>query len=368
MKRGITAPSADRALPRSGKAPDGKAWPRHSFSTHSPHYIRMISEVLPHLGMLYAKYIVFDSGGCDDLLAAKLMMTESTVARMCKDLRVLAEQREKAALARYIGYMQHQLLLTTDRFTLPSALELSRPSASLPPAEKLSTASIAAHLTTVPLPQRADSVADPFMRRWFNMRSILRSRAEVEIESDEDTPTITTADERAAATTQPKAAASALSMPAPELAGAAPILVAPEWRFVTGVASILVVSDANIRTIMRHVHATVKPHLTADLLRRHPGEIASSDHTFRIAMRSTGNATAYCFFMGEDHTVFWHGAVGTTAWAELAPALEACERRFKRLGVSGLLKLWWDDLCCRDLPAHRLHEHVVVDIFPSIKR
>ena len=367
LKRGIVAPSTDRSLPTRGKAPDGKVWPKHTFSTHSPTYIAMIKDVLPHLGILYAKYTIFDSSGCDYLLAAKLMQTEATVAHMTKELKLMSEQREKAALERYIAYMHNQQLLLTDRFSLPSALELSRPSASLPPAAPLSSSSLS-HLTSVPLPQTAASIIDPFMRRWFKLRSTIAQDAheEVEIESDEDTRTVTTANERDAALHEP--AASAPRVTAPELAGAVPELIAPPWQFVSGVASVLIVSDANIRTIMRHVHATVKPHLTADLLRRHPGEIASSDHTFRIAMRSIGNATAYCFFMGEDHTVFWHGAVSTTAWAELAPALEACERRFKRLGVSGLLKLWWDDLCCRGVPADRLHEHVVVHTFPSITR
>ena len=119
---------------------------------------------------------------------------------------------------------------------------------------------------------------------------------------------------------------------------------------------------------MKHIHRVLKPFLTADLLSRHPGEFASHDHTFRIANRTLGDATAYSFMLGENHTIFWHGAVRTTSWDELVPALKALQRRFERLGVSGMLKYWYDDLCCSGKVESKLHEHVVVDIFPGVDR
>ena len=48
--------------------------------------------------------------------------------------------------------------------------------------------------------------------------------------------------------------------------------------------------------------------------------------------------------------------------------MEACQQRFERLKVSGQLKYWWDDLCCHGKPKEKLHEHPVVDIFPSVTR
>lgn len=63
------------------------------------------------------------------------------------------------------------------------------------------------------------------------------------------------------------------------------------------------------------------------------GEFASMDHTFRISDRALNEATAYVFFMGEDHTIFWHGGVKTKSWDELRLALTNCERRFKRMRV-----------------------------------
>jgi hypothetical protein len=142
----------------------------------------------------------------------------------------------------------------------------------------------------------------------------------------------------------------------------------PSWLFVNGSASIMTLSEDNIRTIMKSVHKVLKPHLTADLLKRHPGECASHDHTFKVAARVLGDANAYAFWLGERHDIFWHGATRTTSWDELVPAAEACERRFKRLGVSGELKHWWDDLCCCGKAADRLHEHAVVHAFPGVIR
>ena len=139
------------------------------------------------------------------------------------------------------------------------------------------------------------------------------------------------------------------------------------WLFINDSgASILTLSVDNLKTMMRNVHEVLKPYLTADLLSRHPGECASHDHTFRLSKTALGDATAYSFMMGEDHSVFWHGAVKTTAWSELRPALERCQKRFERLGVSGQLKYWWDDLCCSG--ASILTLHVVVEVFPGVQR
>ena len=58
------------------------------------------------------------------------------------------------------------------------------------------------------------------------------------------------------------------------------------------------------------------------------------DHPFRISDRALNKATAYVFFLGEDHTIFWHGGTRTKSREELRLALTNCELRFKRLGVS----------------------------------
>ena len=144
--------------------------------------------------------------------------------------------------------------------------------------------------------------------------------------------------------------------------------VSPEWHFVHGKAAAFNVSKDNIATMMKHIHKQLKPFITADLLTREPGEFASTDHTFRLAMRSMGDATAYVFFMGEDHTIFWHGAVESKSWEDLRLTLETCERRFKRMGVSGKLKYWWDDNCCSGKCKEKLDEHIVVFIFPGVLR
>ena len=39
---------------------------------------------------------------------------------------------------------------------------------------------------------------------------------------------------------------------AEESADARPLLLAPAWRFVTGIASVLNLSEENIKTLMRH--------------------------------------------------------------------------------------------------------------------
>lgn len=142
----------------------------------------------------------------------------------------------------------------------------------------------------------------------------------------------------------------------------------PEWIFVNGAPSIVTLSEDNLKTITRKVHSLLKPYLLADLLRRHPGECASADHTFRMAARAKGDASALSFFMGELHDIYWYGAVTSTAWVDLIPALVGTERRFVRLGVSGKLKYWWDDLCCSGMGADKLHLHPVALCHPAVDR
>ena len=391
--RGIAAPAPDRALPR-GEAPDGRAWPKHTFSTHSPAFIKLMAEALPQLGTLYAQYSVLGEGGCDATLAAKLMQTESTVAALAKELAVDAQTRERAALERYVSYMYEQQQLVNDEHLLLSPLELSRPSVALPAAQKLTAGAVAGQERYGLLPSDTEHVSDPFMRRWFELFRATQPTARRKGGSDggscRDDQTVDTLDAADVEAVDVAARAHAQGPQRPpsprpagvsgaqpsqttasatgEAAAAVVAAVAPPWHFVTGHASTLTVSDSNIRTMMRHIHTQLKPYLTADLLKRHPGQFASSDHTFRVAARSTGDKTAYVFIMGEDHSIIWHGAVRSTSWGELGPALAALQRRFARLGVSGQLKYWWDDLCCRGMPPSRLHEHPVVHAFPGVTR
>ena len=369
--RKLTAPAPDKALPQ-GKAPDNKKWPSSSFSTHSKEYVSLIEEALPEVGVLYKRYLLLNEGGCDATLAARLMQTNTTVAQLVRTLMTEAGMREKGAMERYIAYMREQQLQLDDKLPqLPSPLELSRPSASAsqPPTERAMAEQSAVSFGGA-LPA-TDTISNDIMRRMVDAMRSNRQQCEADAAAADDEAASNDEDERGTVTTVPTVAApeGEHEAAADEATGTritAGSLTAPPWLFVTGSSSILNVSDSNVKTIMKAIHAALKPYLTADLLRRHPGAFASHDHTFKLANRSLGDATAYSFMLGEDHTIFWHGAVRTTSWDELVPALEGCQRRFERLGVSGVLQYWWDDLCCRG--KERVDEHVVVDIFPGVKR
>ena len=395
--RNVAAPRTDKQLPR-GKAPDGRPWPSTSFSTHSDEYINLVAEALPSLGAIYKQYKLFDEGGCDAALAAKVMQTSSTVAQLCKELQIQSQEREKAVMHRYLAYAQEQQLQGDESLPhLPSPLELSRASIAtqsqqptqhaLTAASNSASGSSAIRFGSFPPAERMEN---DLMRRFFTLMPQVATK---EIDSDDDGATITTTDAnvapqagtaratRASAATAAAASAERAMVPAARAESTtdsdrahdgthdeSDLLKAPAWRFVNGTASVLNVSEPNIRTIMRNVHRILKPYITADLLKREPGEFASHDHTFKIATRALGDAKAYAFFMGEDHSIIWHGAVKTTSWDELMPALEALQKRFERLGVSGKLKYMYDDLCCRGKSADKLREHPVVDVFPGVDR
>ena len=370
QSRNLTAPSLEQGIPR-GQAPDGKRWPSSTFSTHSEEYANLIAEAIPSLGALYKQYHMFTEGGCDAALAAKLMQTSATVAQLTSELEIQSERREMAALQRYVLYAHEQQLQSDESIPyLPSPLELGRCndcSGEAQPSQE------AGRLTFGRVAAR-DAIENSFMQRFFAMVNQSGSR-EVDsgdARSDDDGGTIATADTQRVTTDEQMDAtgeemdATGEQMDATECAVAT--IKAPSWRFVNGTASVINVTATNIRTTMRNVHTAVKPFLTANLLKREPGEFASHDHTFKIANRAMGDAQAYSFIMGEDHSIIWHGAVKTTSWDDLMPALEGLQQRFVRLGVSGKLKYFYDDLCCRGRAEDKLHEHPVVYVFPGVTR
>ena len=190
--RGLTWADDSKPLPR-GKARDGKAWPSTKFSTHTSEYIALIREVDEALACLYTTYSIFNEGGCDASLAAKLMQTEATAAALCRDVRIIVVERERAALQRYIAYMrEQQLQLDSSLPQLPSALELSRPAST--DVQRLTTTAVAAAATAteadhiVMQPVSSEAVSN-FFRRFLALRP---SNLAAVADSDED-ETATTA-------------------------------------------------------------------------------------------------------------------------------------------------------------------------------
>ena len=268
--RGIQAPSPDVQLSR-GKAPDGAAWPSSTFSTHSPAYAALIYEVLPTLGGMINEYSIFEEGGCDAAMAAKLMQTGCTVSQLCKEIRSVAEQREKASLQRYLAYMHEQKLQVEDQHPqLPSALNLSRPSSSAS-HQTLSGQALASHasLSTTCLPSSGRGFV------WQNsiMERFLVLGPTAVTGADDDSCTVTTAaPQPAPAHTSAASSTAAFNDAALPVPSVSPQLEIPEWLFVHGQASAFNVSTDNITTMMRQLHQKLKPFLTADLLGRHPGK------------------------------------------------------------------------------------------------
>ena len=163
---------------------------------------------------------------------------------------------------------------------------------------------------------------------------------------------------------------------------------------MTGAASTVNLSEDNLKTLTKKIHTAMEPHLLADIVSRHPGEFASYDHTFKLALRSTdADAKAVVFFLGEEHSCFWYGSTPSTSEADLWPAHLTCQKRFVRLGVSpptpssccahsrlsrtdlgpahqvsGLLKWWYSDRCCNGIDASKLHTHPVAMAYPGVER
>lgn len=289
-----------------GKASDGKPWPSSTFSTHSPAYSALISEVLPALGAMINEYTIFDvEGGCDAAMAAKLMQTGCTISQLCKEISNVAEQREKASLQRYLAYMHEQRLQDDDQVPqLPSALNLSRPSSSAS-HRTLSGPALASQgqLATTCLPSSHDRSGfvwhNSIMERFLKLQQ-QQPIAVAETEED-DSCTVTTAAAQEfrvsndgsvtrtpnaevvseAAQRGERAPAPSSSAPDPiptpahapaTTASATATFKIPQWVFVHGKASAFNVSTDNITTMMRLLHQKLKPFLTADLLGRHPGK------------------------------------------------------------------------------------------------
>ena len=276
-------------------------------------------EAVPTLRELYGNFMLFDEGGCDARMAAKLMQTSGTVASLCREIKVGAETSERAAMYRYLAYVAEQRAHADDSLAqLPSALELSR--SVLPSALELSRSdsrvgvrptegalAIAAQLQSQTMPAIAEAVSNSIMRRFLEAGKAYGSNSD-------NNQTVTTAQPKvpllAAAPSPTAAAESAPDAAMEDAAEAAPL--GSLWSAVP--PSFLNVSEANLHTMIRAIHRLLKPYMTANLLKRHPGEFASHDHTFRLAARALGEASAYSFFLGELHDIFWHGAAKTTSY------------------------------------------------------
>ena len=380
--RKLSWPDASKALPARAKAPDGKEWPETDISTTSPTYVKMLNELVPSVGCHYTRFALLSTGGCDTSMAAKLLDTSQTHAAIRRDLLTSAKERERLALTRYALFAsedQYRVYTTSAAApapcympTSPSAVRnpmlaawLQRPQPREPAeAQPAQDGAVATDQVAVSVLDKVATDAEPLApvspspsRRlsfgatvagWANaLSSIMASPTQSAVDAPPadadqtgdaeelgdlepmqlgDDDVISGLDEQ---DFQQELSAASTSLSAAQF---------PAWRFVHGAATIVTLSDANLKTWTRNVHEKVRPYLLADLLTRHPGEVASSDHTFRMAARATGDAAAYCFFMGEDHSIYWYGGTETTKWEELYPALVGCEQRFVRLGVSGQLK------------------------------
>ena len=142
----------------------------------------------------------------------------------------------------------------------------------------------------------------------------------------------------------------------------------PAYRFHHPTDSILHTTAANLTTAIKKLHAKLSPYLLGDLLRRDPGEFASSDGTFRLAIRTLSDGNVILFVMGERGDVIAWYVLLSESWEEMYAALLRLRKRLKRLGKLDKLKYWCDDRCCNGCAADKIAEHVLVYLFPGISR
>lgn len=89
-----------------------------------------------------------------------------------------------------------------------------------------------------------------------------------------------------------------------------------------------------------------------------PGEFASSDGTFRLAIRTLSEGNVVLFIMGERHDIVAWYVLKSESWEELYAGLLRLRARLKRLGVLEDLKYWYDDRCCNGCAQDKITEHV----------
>jgi hypothetical protein len=122
----------------------------------------------------------------------------------------------------------------------------------------------------------------------------------------------------------------------------------PPFRFHHPTDSILHPTRLNLTTAIKELGSQLKPYLLGDLLRRAPGEFASSDGTFRLALRTISDAGTLLFIMGERHDIVAWYALKNESWSELYAGLLRLRARLQRLGMLDALKFWYDDRCCTE--------------------
>jgi hypothetical protein len=142
----------------------------------------------------------------------------------------------------------------------------------------------------------------------------------------------------------------------------------PAFAFHHPTDSLLHPTNDNLTTAIKQLHRKLQPYLLGDLVRRAPGEFASSDGTFRLAMRTISDAGTLLFILGERHDIVAWYALKSESWAELYAGLLRLRRRLERLGQLHKLKFWYDDRCCNGCHATKITEHVLVYLFPGISR
>jgi hypothetical protein len=130
--------------------------------------------------------------------------------------------------------------------------------------------------------------------------------------------------------------------------------------------SLLVPSARNLRRVILNFHATWKPYLLADMVRRTPGEGISSDGTFRLMMRTRSDGKVLILFIGDDHTIVSWYVCQSESWTELKPGLLFLKERLRRFNCLENLKYWWSDRCCDG--AINVTQHLLVELFPGIER
>ena len=144
----------------------------------------------------------------------------------------------------------------------------------------------------------------------------------------------------------------------------------PEYTFQHPTDSLVHMTSSNITTAFHGLHKQLHPWLMGDLLRRAPGSFASSDATFRLAIRSRDNTGAGClvFVIGERGDIIAWYALKSESWEEMRAGLIRLRDRLQRLGVLNKLRYWYDDRCCNRCKPENIYDHIVVDIFEGIVR
>ena len=128
------------------------------------------------------EYAIFDEGGCDPVLAAKLMETEGTTAQLQREIDTIAEARENGVLLRYLAFAANELRISEgDLPPVMGPARCSRPAS----ADSSSTARPGVVFGTVPT--YISSLSSLFMQRWFAARKDNQARPETDEQEGAET-------------------------------------------------------------------------------------------------------------------------------------------------------------------------------------